>query len=123
MTRENGIPKAYMGFTVDSYRPWSASGMEALKLCRTYVETFPLLPDDFGEWLLFVGPPGVGKTHLAVAVMNSMIGCGKARKWGFVDFAGFTLRVADSWKKGIPTAEWDHLRPLFELDLCLIDNL
>ncbi|MFQ5744264.1 MAG: ATP-binding protein [Acidobacteriota bacterium] len=66
-----GIPPRYKGKSLDDYDgsvdPTAALAKDA---CASYIETYP-----HGS-LLLMGPPGVGKTHLAVAILKVLIGRG-----------------------------------------------
>lgn len=66
----SGIKQRFLTRTLDSYVPGENS--RALKLARRYVETFEERSAQ-GFGIYFVGPVGVGKTHLAVAIGLALI--------------------------------------------------
>ena len=59
-----GIPKKYLGYSFESF-----NGNDLIKkTCRDFIATYP-----DADSLLFTGPPGCGKTHLAVATCRELI--------------------------------------------------
>ena len=67
---EARIPKRYESCTLESYetKKDKRSLVDAKNYVAAFLEKYPL---DFG--LLFLGPCGVGKTHLAVALLKKLI--------------------------------------------------
>lgn len=72
--------------------------------------------------LLFVGPTGTGKTHLAVAVIRGLmemkgVGC------LFVDYRELLREMRQSYNPQVQATEMDVLRPILETEVVLIDDL
>src|SRR5215470_16268337 len=63
------IPKRYEACSFESFYPLNLSLVQALKRSKEFVEQYPLV--DAG--LLFMGSCGVGKTHLAVAILKALM--------------------------------------------------
>ena len=63
------IPRRFWEATLDNYLCESESEIEALKVARIFSACFD---PEKGEGLTFIGPPGVGKTHLAVGVLKKI---------------------------------------------------
>jgi DNA replication protein DnaC len=59
------LPQRYERCSLDGYVPLNPSQARALAEARKFVERFPDAPG-----LFFVGPSGVGKTHLAVGILR-----------------------------------------------------
>nr|3ECC_A Chain A, DNA replication protein DnaC [Aquifex aeolicus] len=61
--------KRYWNANLDTYHPKNVSQNRALLTIRVFVHNFN--PEE-GKGLTFVGSPGVGKTHLAVATLKAI---------------------------------------------------
>jgi DNA replication protein DnaC len=78
-------------------------------------------PDkEFG--LLFVGPPGVGKTHLAVAALSRLVNEHGAQGL-FADFREIIKTIQASYNSISGTSEMELLRPLLQTEVLLLDDL
>ena len=82
------------------------------------VEQFPVV--DRG--LLFYGDAGVGKTHLAVALMKDAI-VRKSARAVFYEVRELLKLVRDTYNSSTEMSELDVLRPVFEADLLVLDDL
>jgi IstB-like ATP binding protein len=72
--------------------------------------------------LLLVGQVGVGKTHLAVAAIHYLI-----REKGitclFCDYRELLREIQNSYNPSVQTTELEILRPIFEAEVLLVDEL
>ena len=66
---QSNIPRRYLGCSLDNFEVHNDSHRDALKISRQFVKNYPA--QDVG--LVFIGPCGVGKTHLAVAIIQELI--------------------------------------------------
>ena len=82
------------------------------------VEQFPVV--DRG--LLFYGDAGVGKTHLAVALMKDAI-VRKSARAVFYEVRELLKLVRDTYNSSTEMSELDVLRPVLEADLLVLDDL
>ncbi len=71
--------------------------------------------------LLLIGPSGVGKTHLAVAALKELTG--KGFHCLFCDYRELLKQIQNSYNPSVQTTELDLLRPVFETDIVLLDDL
>ena len=94
----NSVPPRFADRTLDNYEPDSPSQKAALVAARG------VLAGDFKS-LILVGPPGVGKTHLAVGIFA---GCKFPARWVNVADALTTMRL----EMGLPLADRDALLAL-----------
>jgi DNA replication protein DnaC len=85
---------------------------------RRFVEEYPL--EKLG--LLLVGDAGVGKTHLAVGIMKALIR-EKGIECIFYDYAELLKQIQDSYNPDVQTSELRLLRPVFETEILVLDDL
>lgn len=112
------IPVRYAKKGFDEYSTPTPHQEWALAEAKRFVEEFPLVQ----RGLLFHGPPGVGKTHLAVAILQSLI-TEKAIAGRFVDENELLRRLQYSYSPGTPETEREVLIPLMRVDLLVWDDL
>lgn len=92
--------------------------LAAAKLyAQRFVEEYPT---DFG--LLFVGPTGVGKTHLAVAVLRELI-IRKGVECLFYDFRDLLKEIQGSWNPVSQSSELRILQPVIDAEVLLLDEM
>lgn len=75
---------------------------------------------EFG--LLFLGPPGAGKTHLAVAALQSLI-LEHGVTGLFADFREMIKAIQSSYDAVSQTSEMQILQPLLHAEVLLLDDL
>lgn len=71
--------------------------------------------------LLLVGPSGVGKTHLSVAALKKLIK--KGTHCLFSDYRELLKQIQNSYNQSSQITELDLLRPIFETEVLLLDDL
>jgi DNA replication protein DnaC len=112
------IPPRYERCDLDGFQDYNDSLVEAVRRARRFIEKYPVV--DRG--LIFVGHPGVGKTHLAVAVLRQVIRQAGARGlfWGTREL----LRVIrDTYNPVVKTTEIQVIRPVIEAEILVLDDL
>jgi len=93
----------------------------SLTAAKIYAQRFvDEYPTDFG--LLFVGPTGVGKTHLAVAVLRELM-LRKGIECLFCDFHDLLKAIRESYNPGTQDTEQSVLQPVLDAEILLLDEL
>jgi DNA replication protein DnaC len=112
------IPRRYQHCDLQNFTAYNELLTRALHYARKIAEGFPVV--DKGLFLL--GPPGVGKTHLAVAVLRQVIMTRGA--FGiFYDTRDLLKVIRSTYDPVNRTQEMDVLRPVMEADLLVLDDL
>ncbi|MGE3469289.1 MAG: ATP-binding protein [Vicinamibacterales bacterium] len=112
------IPRRYQHCELDNFEQNYDSLREAHRRARAFVEAFPVV--DRG--LLLRGRHGVGKTHLAVAILKTVIREKGARGF-FYETRELLKLVRDSYASGGEITEMEVLRPVLDADLLVLDDL
>ena len=120
LLRRASIPDRYISKDFRAYHPDPKfpTQLEALTSSIEFVETYPAVR----RGLLFSGPCGVGKTHLAVAVIKNLV-LEKQVSARFVDETELLRRLQYSYGPDSPETEREVLRPLYSADLLVWDDL
>lgn len=118
------IPPRYQSCTLQDFKPGGkAPLLEAQSVSRRYVDSFVLADGRFREsGLLYIGPPGVGKTHLAVAVLKELIDRYRVRGL-FVDFTSLIHQIQSTFDPGTPVTKHHVLKPVMEAEVLVLDEL
>ena len=75
-----------------------------------------------GTGLLIIGKIGTGKTHLAVGIIKDLI-LSKGISCLFYDYRELLKEIQNSYNATVQTTELDVLRPVFETDVLVLDEL
>ena len=75
-----------------------------------------------GMGLLIIGKIGTGKTHLAVGITKELI-LNKGISCLFYDYRELLKEIQNSYNATVKTTELDVLRPVFETDVLVLDEL
>jgi DNA replication protein DnaC len=105
-------------FRYDLENPEDAKLGQARLAAGRFVEEYPV--EKTG--LLFVGSVGVGKTHLAVGILKALIR-DKGVPCRFCDYRELLKSIQNSYNASVPATEMDILRPVFEAEVLVIDEL
>jgi DNA replication protein DnaC len=124
MIEQARIPQRYAGCSLenfDTHAPWmERSQVEALIKARNFVREYS--PVGNGTGLLLTGSIGVGKTHLAVGILRALIADSGA-KGLFYDYRDLLKQVQNSYNQSVEATELDVLRPVFEAEVLVLDEL
>jgi DNA replication protein DnaC len=112
------IPARYADCEFSNYETGGNEGLAAAKIkIETWAAQYPM--DRSG--LLLVGPSGVGKTHLSVAALKRLTQ--KGVHCLFCDYRELLKKIQNSYNPSVQTTELDLLRPIFETEVVLLDDL
>ena len=112
------IPTRYRHCTIENFTAYNESLVHAVTKARRVAESFPVST----RGLLLEGQPGVGKTHLAVAVLKQIVEATGARGL-FYDTRDLLRIIRSTYDPSIRTTELEILRPVMTADLLVLDDL
>ncbi len=75
-----------------------------------------------GKGLLLVGGIGTGKTHLAVGILKELI-TSRGSACLFCDYRELLKQIQNSYNSSVQATELQVLRPVFEADVLVLDEL
>src|SRR5437763_9199870 len=112
------IPKRYQHCTLANFAAYNESLERAVAQARRVAEAFPVV----ARGLFLEGQPGVGKTHLAVAVLKQVIQMAGARGL-FYDTRDLLRVLRSTYAPALRTTELEILRPVMTADFLVLDDL
>ncbi len=118
------IPERYRHCSLDTYetafRGANSSLAKAHLIARKFVEAYPASTG--GNGLLFVGTAGLGKTHLAVGVLQRLVQERGVRGL-FCDYRELLKSIQNSYNSQVQTTELELLKPVFAAEVLVLDDL
>lgn len=118
-----GIPRRYEHCILESFDIVSETH-DSLRAARImaekFVDRYPV--DTDGRGLLLYGSIGVGKTHLAVGILQALI-LEKSVHGLFCDYRELLKEIQNSYNPQVATTELEILRPVFDAEVLVIDEL
>jgi len=112
------IPKRHQQCDFEQFHCLNESLQHAKIKARAFVEQYPLAK----EGLLFLGRPGVGKTHLAIAILRELM-LQKGADCLFCSYQDLLQRIRESYDPVSLNTELQVLRPVLNCDVVVIDDL
>src|SRR5580692_7344930 len=118
------IPKRYEHCSLESYETNFPSSHRSLGLAhlraRKFVDGYPL--ETAGTGLLLTGSIGVGKTHLAVGILQALV-AERGATGLFFDYRDLLKQVQNSYNRQVSATELEILAPVFDAEVLVLDEL
>lgn len=112
------IPRRYERCHFNTYdHRLTESQKRALRLAGDFTQSFPAVD----QGLLFTGPVGVGKTHLAVSIIKGLTERGFPCL--FYEFGSLLKEIQDSYNPNTKASELAVLAPVLTTDVLVLDEL
>ena len=113
------IPSRYLHCTLANFTAYNESLERAVAVANHIAKDFP--PAN-RRGLFLEGQPGVGKTHLAAALLKQVVQTTNCRGI-FADTRELLRMIRNTYDSSIRTTELDVLRPIMTADLLVLDDL
>jgi DNA replication protein DnaC len=124
LLKRAAIPKRYEHCTLDTFEPGYGQADQSLyaahMMARNFVNGYPVSTE--GRGLLLVGDVGIGKTHLAVGIVQALI-VEKGVRGLFCDYRELLKRIQESYNPMVANTELQILAPVFEAEVLVLDEL
>jgi DNA replication protein DnaC len=118
------IPRRYQHCSFESYHTDFSGADTSLAyahvIAQRFVDGYLATTEEHG--LLLTGSIGVGKTHLAVSILRSLI-VEKGAHGLFCDYRELLKEIQHSYNPQVATTELEILRPVFEAEVLVLDEL
>jgi DNA replication protein DnaC len=116
---EARIPKRYQHCDLSNFITYPNEKLQnTVASVKKFCERFPVVD----KGLFLIGPPGIGKSHLAVAALKqAILRCGAHGL--FYTVPELLKLIRSTYNPVVKTAEMDVLRPVLEADLLVLDDL
>lgn len=112
------VPPRFAKAELETYRAETDSSRAALTKALRFVDSFPVV--DRG--LLFYGPVGVGKTHLAVGMLKAVLRKTGARGY-FFETPDLLRQVRNTYNTRVDETEMGVLQPVLDAEILVLDDL
>ena len=112
------IPTRFIGRTFENFVCSTDEQRAALCTAREYAENFAAMARK-GEGLVLSGMPGTGKSHLAAAILQSVI----TQDVRYLTCMDLIRAIRDTWRRDSELSETQVLKYLEQLDLLVIDEV
>jgi DNA replication protein DnaC len=112
------IPPRFTRAELETFEHDMDTQRAAWRKATAFVDSFPVVE----RGLLFYGPHGVGKTHLAIGILKACIRATGARAF-FFETRELLRLVRDTYNRSVEETEMEVLQPLLAADLLVLDDL
>ena len=112
------IPVRYRDDNFANFDEQTPALVSAKRIAREFVDSYPVVESG----LLFVGPAGRGKTHLACAILSELV-VTKGVSALYADFSDLLLRIQTSFRPDADSSKESLITPYAETELLVLDEL
>src|SRR3954465_4801907 len=114
-----GIPPRYERCEFSTFVTYANDRLlNAVAAAKRFADTFPVVD----KGLMIIGPPGIGKTHLAISALKQAVRTTGAHA-RYYDTRGLLTKIRGTYNSTTKTAEMDVIRPVMEAHLLILDDL
>jgi DNA replication protein DnaC len=112
------IPPQYRRCDLDNFNTFNDSHVRAVSRARAFADGFPVVD----KGLMFLGPSGLGKTHLAVAILKRVIARTGANAL-FRPMGSLLRQIRDTYNPVMRSSERQVIQPVMDAELLVLDDL
>jgi DNA replication protein DnaC len=113
------IPKRYQHCSLDNFVGYENERLlNAVARARRFADAFPVVE----KGLFLIGPPGIGKSHLAVAVLKQVMTTRGARGL-FYDVRELLKIIRSTYNSEVKATEAQVLAPVVTAELLVLDDI
>jgi DNA replication protein DnaC len=124
LLKRTQIPHRYADCTLENFESSFGGAHRTLGAAhlraRRFVESYPL--ETNGTGLLLTGSIGVGKTHLAVGILQALV-AERGATGLFCDYRDLLKQVQNSYNRAVAATELEVLAPVFDAEILVLDEL
>ncbi len=111
------LPKRYANCHLNNFDPVDSSQKTAQQYASWFAMNYPAVE----RGILFTGPVGIGKTHLAVSILKGLAERGFPCL--FYEFGALLKEIQDSYNPHTKTSELGVLAPVLNTEVLVLDEL
>lgn len=119
LLEQAAIPERFIGRSFANFKASTPAQMQALSVLRSYANEFEHNLKT-GRGLILSGLPGTGKSHLAAAVLQTILPahCGL-----YLTCLGLIRMVRSTWRRDNSKSETEVMRTLTRVPLLVVDEI
>lgn len=119
MLEKAAVPARFFNRTLDNFKAETPDQEHALSVAQKFAAEWNTMQRK-GAWLVFSGPPGTGKSHLAIAILQAIMPGSRGR---YMTCMELIQMLRGTWRKDSEMSEIDLLDRLTALPLIVLDEI